>query len=80
MTAPVTTALTRPEDLLAEGLVTPADMPALAQVAQDFRIRVTPAPFPSCQDRPRVTWGDPVADWPLLMTMAPVGGAVSRRM
>ncbi|KQB13392.1 lysine-2,3-aminomutase-like protein [Rhodobacter capsulatus] len=43
MTAPVTTALTRPEDLLTEGLVTPADMPALAQVAGHFRIRVTPA-------------------------------------
>ena len=43
MTAPVKTALTYPEDLLAEGLVTPADMPALEQVAGHFRIRVTPA-------------------------------------
>jgi len=43
MTAPVKTALTFPEDLLAEGLVAPADMAALTQVARHFRIRLTPA-------------------------------------
>ncbi|MGD9918215.1 MAG: lysine-2,3-aminomutase-like protein [Paenirhodobacter sp.] len=36
-------ALTQPEDLLAEGLVQPAEMAALARVAEDFRIRLTPA-------------------------------------
>ena len=36
-------ALTQPEDLLAEGLVQPAEMADLAQVAEDFRIRLTPA-------------------------------------
>ena len=40
-TAPL--ALTRPDQLLAEGLVQPADMDALAQVAESFRIRITPA-------------------------------------
>jgi len=56
MTAPVKTALTCPEDLLAEGLVAPADMAALTQVARHFRIRLTPAMRAAV-----ATAGDPVA-------------------
>lgn len=41
--SPRTRALTHPEDLLSEGLVTAAAMPALHEVAADFRIRLTPA-------------------------------------
>ena len=36
-------ALTRPEDLLAAGLAAPGDAAMLAQVAETFRIRLTPA-------------------------------------
>lgn len=41
--SPIRHALTHPEDLLAEGLIPHAALPALKEVAQDFRIRVTPA-------------------------------------
>lgn len=40
--APLETALTQPEALLRDGLVRREDMEALALVAQDFRIRITP--------------------------------------
>ncbi|SOB94734.1 lysine-2,3-aminomutase-like protein [Rhodobacter maris] len=44
MTAlPPKPALTRPEDLVHEGLVAEADLAALAQVAESFRMRLTPA-------------------------------------
>lgn len=41
--APLSRALTRPDELLHEGLVQGEEMAALAQVAADFRIRLTPA-------------------------------------
>ncbi len=39
---PLSTALTRPEELLHHDLVQGADMAGLQRVAQDFRIRITP--------------------------------------
>lgn len=41
--APLARALTRPDELLHEGLVQGEDMAALHEVAEDFRIRLTPA-------------------------------------
>ncbi|RWR33042.1 lysine-2,3-aminomutase-like protein [Sinirhodobacter populi] len=42
-TSPIRTALTHPEDLLREGLVRHAQMPALREVSENFRLRITPA-------------------------------------
>ncbi|HEY0212321.1 MAG TPA: lysine-2,3-aminomutase-like protein [Paenirhodobacter sp.] len=53
---PTPHALTHPDDLLREGLVRHAQMPALHEVSQNFRLRITPA-----MQRAILTPDDPVA-------------------